>query len=216
MDTGIKFKITDEDDPQSASSPGLKKRPDSLSCGADCKLVKKVGQKPTVDVQDLETKSSTPRIHLPVESVVYPFKRTIDGKIEQFVHTPTSPNSDPRRLNSAYVMTLKTNSSNNGIVLSVNNGSQQGEDTTRSDLQPKFSSTVSLIADLQDGIKRSSKKGKQSRRKFGTRWSIQELIGLKQKSSRASLSSTGSTHLSVSSRASLHPLDNHSARRFVR
>ncbi len=32
-----------------------------------------------------------------IAHVAYPFKNSADGKIEQFVHTPTSPGSDPRQ-----------------------------------------------------------------------------------------------------------------------
>lgn len=46
---------------------------------------------------NVQLPTPTPAKHgLSIAHVAYPFKNSADGKIEQFIHTPTTPDSDPR------------------------------------------------------------------------------------------------------------------------
>lgn len=158
-----------------------------------------------------------------------PFKKNIDGKVEQFIHTPTTPNSDWRQRKESYVCSLKGNNSGDALALSV--GKKQQKHTQES--------TDSRNNSVQGLHEPSSKRGSVTvdaapsrpinRMRSGVpvkRRNMQELVGLNKgkKLSMTSVNSmTGqhplsrtSTKSSMMSDQSLHPLDNQSLKSFKR
>ena len=93
-----------------------KKRPESLLCVKESTLrpptllaAKSKGKSAEVTVNvTLPTPTLREKGGFSIAHVAYPFKNSADGKIEQFIHTPTTPSSDPRRPKGPYTCSLNS------------------------------------------------------------------------------------------------------------
>ena len=66
-----------------------------------------------------------------IAQVAYPFKNSTDGKIEQFVHTPTTPGSDPRQPKGPYMFSLEERKTQPASKLLVSTTSTKQFDLSR-------------------------------------------------------------------------------------
>lgn len=218
----IQLKIT-SDSGEEISSPEnlqLKKRPEDLCCRAN-----KLQENPKAQVANIDTVSSSPKNTLSLAIVAYPFKNNVSGKIEQFIHTPTTPGSDPRLQNDAasYICSLKASSSSHNVEMSVGKKKdvQEKADSRKSSVQcigqsrslEVQPSNHLTILDTPPAMRPTSRmrSGVPVRRR-----NMHELVDLHRKLSMNSMRSTvglhplsrGSSKSSLLSE-SLHPLDNH-------
>lgn len=239
----IEVKITGEAGEEiSSASPSapceLKKRPENLYG----RFRENPAAQPPLQGNDIDTcTSSSPKNNLSVALafVAYPFKKNLDGKFEQFIHTPTTPSSDPRLQRDASFLSLKLNTSDNNVSVSIKRDQGpkkdhiQASDKAKSlEAQPlQEGSAITLLAPELSKTLRSERRmrsgiSSERRMKSGIngvrRRNMQELVDLNKRISNFSMNSTQSTFtagLSSSSRVSvltgspLHPLEKRSFKR---
>lgn len=222
MENQIELKITGDAD-EAVSSPSnvqAKKRPDSL-------LGHSRDPPPLMKGHSIEI-SASPRNSLTVAlaMVAYPFKKNLDGTVEQFIHTPTTPNSDPRlQKTSAYTCALKTtNSSDKLPSIKAEEGHDNNDSGKANQLEVQSSKQknlkLPLAPELSDDLRPRSRSRSGMRRR-----NVEELVGLSMKMSNLSNLSMNSVRsgafLSASSSrvsipGALHPLDKQSLKNFKR
>lgn len=73
--------------------------------------------------------------NLTLSSIVYPFKNSLDGaKVEQFIHTPTTPRSDKNALRGLYVCALNTTGSKGKVALTIGSREQENETGSKTEV----------------------------------------------------------------------------------
>ena len=153
--------------------------------------------------------------------VAYPFKKNLDGTVEQFIHTPTTPNSDPRlQKTSAYSCSLKTSN------MDDDDASQSIKVEKDHDDSPGKAKSIEVQSLKQKNLKhalspeKAIRPGSKMRRR-----NVQELTRLNTNMSNFSMNSVrsirstamlsaSSSKISVTGR--LHPLDKQSLKNFRR
>lgn len=215
----IEVKITGEDDQAPSSRLNRpKRRPDNLSCLSNTansnELQVTASRKTNHAAQD-----ASPQNYLSITTafMAYPFKNTASGKIEQFIHTPTTPTSDPMLQKDSYVCTLQTNTSDSAVAVSVGKEKNTSGDhnITRSDSEGcaangcevngkyrgvdgpvKQGTQILVTSDSRLSIALGSESGRRG--KTFRRRNVQELVGLNRKCSFSSLASQRSINSNAS------------------
>ena len=167
--------------------------------------------------------SASPRNSLTVAlaMVAYPFKKNLDGTVEQFIHTPTTPNSDPRlQKTSAYSCSLKTSN------MDDDDASQSIKVEKDHDDSPGKAKSIEIQSLKQKNLKhalapeKALRPGSKMRRR-----NVQELMRLNTNMSNFSMNSVRSIRSTAMLSASsskisvagpLHPLDKQSLKNFRR